>query len=353
MNYNPDKPVEPNQSVIGRDYSSNDDNNDDCEHDVDPRRGRQRQRPIVEEYYEPLTGESALSSSASSRARAAHRAATEAAAEASFSSTEERLRRLRLQQDRRASDTNDDASSSSSSDASDSDHDDDDDVTKRVSFESVEIIELPFALGDNPSVSHGPPLTTEWEAQHRTTLDLDFFETYRPSRRTGRNLVVSYEDREKLLLEHGFSKQQIAAASTEAAKTKSLRRSSPPSSSPQKKKGGKGGKKKPSSSLSPPRFKLSSRSYSPPPPPPPPPASSPGTIDRWEANSFIPRLRDGKQGDGTHVYKDVLITPQRNSPSDDPSAQTRKSRTLSPARNIRTKKIKPDLLRIGKSLTMD
>ena len=322
MNYNPNVPIEANEHVGGAD-------------DED-------QRPVIAVNRQPLTIPGGSSNFTEERDRTRLSAVTSTAAHhVGF-----------------ARDTAEDASFSSSST---SDDDSDQEGRKRVSFESVEIIELPFALGDNPSVSRGPPLTTEWEAQHRTTLDLDFFETCRPSRRSGKNLVVSHEDREKLLLEHGFSKQQISEASNEAARARSQRRNQPQE------------RRKKASSLSPPRYSSSTKSLSKSfsqRPPSPPVLLSPVSVtasrgaDRWEANSFIPKLRgDGKKGNAVYK-KDVLISPQRNSPTktatttSDTIVQqrqhgTNKSRTLSPVRNVNTKKINPDLLRIGKSLTMD
>ena len=70
--------------------------------------------------------------------------------------------------------------------------------SKRVKFSQIEIIELPYALGDNPSVSCGVPITASWEAQKRTTLNLDFFETYRPVRRNKRQLALSRDARKQL-----------------------------------------------------------------------------------------------------------------------------------------------------------
>ena len=81
---------------------------------------------------------------------------------------------------------------------------------KTVRFSTIEIIEFPytFLLGETTKCidqhqgaavsSHrrgGHPkliLTTEWCCQKRTTLNLDFFEQYRPKRRTSlRNLMLS------------------------------------------------------------------------------------------------------------------------------------------------------------------
>ena len=86
-----------------------------------------------------------------------------------------------------------------------------------VKFHSIEVIELAVALGDNPSVSCGAPLTTEWCARRRTTFDVDFFEEYRPPRRTLRELILSESEREEILIRQGYTRKQIKAACEEVA----------------------------------------------------------------------------------------------------------------------------------------
>jgi hypothetical protein len=97
---------------------------------------------------------------------------------------------------------------------------------KQVSFGSIEIIELPMSLGDNPSVSKGAPVTVEWVAQKRTTFSIDFFEKYRPNRRPPRDLVLSTEAREGILLDHGFCLEEILSASWEVEVAKMRQRES-------------------------------------------------------------------------------------------------------------------------------
>jgi hypothetical protein len=98
-------------------------------------------------------------------------------------------------------------------------------IRRAVTFDAVEIIELPFTLGDNPSVSHGAPLSTEWNAQQRTILNLEAYELHRcHSRRSAVDLVVSQVAREALLLRHGFSQGEIADAAFEAARLKNIRK---------------------------------------------------------------------------------------------------------------------------------
>ena len=99
-------------------------------------------------------------------------------------------------------------------------------MRKQVSFRSIEIIELAIALGDNPCVSAGAPLTTEWEAQSRSSFEIDFFETNRPRRRSARELIISSRARECLLLKHGYAMEDIFIASMNASKVKRERRES-------------------------------------------------------------------------------------------------------------------------------
>jgi hypothetical protein len=67
----------------------------------------------------------------------------------------------------------------------------------RVTFSKIEIIELPYSLGDNPCCM-GPPIAPSWIAQKRTTLDLEFFERYRPERRSKNALLLSRQARKSL-----------------------------------------------------------------------------------------------------------------------------------------------------------
>ena len=56
----------------------------------------------------------------------------------------------------------------------------------------------------------GPKLTIEWDCQKRTVFNVDFFETYRPKRRTSpQSLLLSKSNRIKLLLQQGFRMDEI------------------------------------------------------------------------------------------------------------------------------------------------
>jgi hypothetical protein len=67
---------------------------------------------------------------------------------------------------------------------------------RRVSFNEVEIIELPMTVGDGPSI--GVPLTVDWEPQERSKFSIDFFEQFRPMRRVRNQLRILPASREQL-----------------------------------------------------------------------------------------------------------------------------------------------------------
>ena len=83
--------------------------------------------------------------------------------------------------------------------------------SKQVCFSTIEIIEFPIILGDNPSVTAGPPLTISWEPQYRIELDLEVFERCRePCRRSDHDLIVDPYTREDVLIRAGFGTNQLA-----------------------------------------------------------------------------------------------------------------------------------------------
>jgi hypothetical protein len=90
-----------------------------------------------------------------------------------------------------------------------------------VRFHTVEIIELPLCVGDNPAVSAGVPISLDWDAQRRTTLSLDWFEAIRPPFTSTRRL--SSRRRKSILLKNGCSPHEIKLATLEAEITKQQR----------------------------------------------------------------------------------------------------------------------------------
>lgn len=88
---------------------------------------------------------------------------------------------------------------------------------RRLSFDTIEIIELPIILGDNPSVQDGPPLAVSWMPQFRVTVELETFEAIRPPRKKPCRLCKTL--RKKLLQKHGFPQKEIEQAILEARQT--------------------------------------------------------------------------------------------------------------------------------------
>ncbi len=78
-----------------------------------------------------------------------------------------------------------------------------------VTFDSITIRDYPMTVGDNPSVSSGPPLTIEWDHMSEITLSLDSYEESKPAPRNGREMIVPRLAREQIFRDAGFSYNQL------------------------------------------------------------------------------------------------------------------------------------------------
>jgi hypothetical protein len=67
---------------------------------------------------------------------------------------------------------------------------------KSVSFSKIEIIELPYTVGDSPTL--GAPVTLGWEPIDRSVFNINFFESFRPPRRKKPALRLSAAKRKHL-----------------------------------------------------------------------------------------------------------------------------------------------------------
>lgn len=96
---------------------------------------------------------------------------------------------------------------------------------KSVSFSDVTILEFPIILGENPAVSGGAPIELGWELMEYYTRDLQLYEYMRSAlRKRGRkNLIIPVSDRAQLLMESGYSIEEIAAAVLRAEETQKQR----------------------------------------------------------------------------------------------------------------------------------
>jgi hypothetical protein len=81
---------------------------------------------------------------------------------------------------------------------------------KAVRFSSIVIRDYPITIGDNPSVSRGPPLCIEWEHQFEITLTVDAYEDGRSIRRSQSEMLMPLTARQDLVARAGFSRSEIA-----------------------------------------------------------------------------------------------------------------------------------------------
>lgn len=97
-------------------------------------------------------------------------------------------------------------------------------MTKHVSFGTLTIREHPFELGDNPCCSCGAPLTIGWKPIRSEVRNLDLYEYTRNDRRYGkRQLILPVRKRAQILLNAGYSIDEIANATMEVDTVKKMR----------------------------------------------------------------------------------------------------------------------------------
>jgi hypothetical protein len=108
-------------------------------------------------------------------------------------------------------------SSSSSSNHSD-------ESQTRVTFTTVAFHTHAIVLGDNPSVSVGPPLAMGGETLYSETVNLDEYEKSRPPRREKCDMLLPRDTRLSWLREEGYARSEIKAAEDEIKVIKKHRR---------------------------------------------------------------------------------------------------------------------------------
>ena len=88
-----------------------------------------------------------------------------------------------------------------------------------VGFKEIQIREYDQTLGDNPSVSYGPPISLDWEYTEKTPVDLDDFESHRGERRSLREMQMNYYHRKNTLMwKIGHSDEELKKATKEVNK---------------------------------------------------------------------------------------------------------------------------------------
>mmetsp|Transcript_4186 Transcript_4186/g.4596 ORF Transcript_4186/g.4596 Transcript_4186/m.4596 type:complete len:156 (+) Transcript_4186:149-616(+) len=94
----------------------------------------------------------------------------------------------------------------------------------RVGFANAIIREYEVTLGDNPSVSKGPPLSLGWSYNEMLPIPVDKYEEMRGTRRETYQMAVPADARFDILVsEWGHSMKEVEQTSQQCQKTKRRR----------------------------------------------------------------------------------------------------------------------------------
>lgn len=69
---------------------------------------------------------------------------------------------------------------------------------RNVSFGEIEFHEFLPAIGDNPAVSCGVPISLSETLENTSVIDIEFYERIRSPRRSGRSLILTRNVREEM-----------------------------------------------------------------------------------------------------------------------------------------------------------
>jgi hypothetical protein len=95
-------------------------------------------------------------------------------------------------------------------------------LTKRVSFDTIEILQFPIEVGDNPC-AEGVPISIGWEAHETDVFDLDLYEQHKPEPRGRDDIHIPAQIRQALLAAEGTTAKEMLEAVTEAQKIQKSR----------------------------------------------------------------------------------------------------------------------------------
>lgn len=96
-------------------------------------------------------------------------------------------------------------------------------TARSVSFNSLTVREYDLTLGDHPSSASGPPVQLNWQHKAENTMPLDDYEQMRQPRRKRRQLKMSFQEREQLLQESGFTMDELKNAWMNSLKVRQQR----------------------------------------------------------------------------------------------------------------------------------
>lgn len=107
-------------------------------------------------------------------------------------------------------------------------------LEKSVTFGDIEIRDYPIILGDNPACT-GCPISIDWKSTSQQTRNMELYEYTRAQqgRKTGKGkkLVIPVQARSQMLLDAGYTQEQIIERALEVAEIKRLREESAKDSS--------------------------------------------------------------------------------------------------------------------------
>jgi hypothetical protein len=102
----------------------------------------------------------------------------------------------------------------------------DDSERRSVKFSTIEVRSHPMIMGDNPSVSSGPPVTIDWEHQDVEQFDVSDYEKSKPIKRSKREIIIPAHLRESSLRDQGYARSEIAQVGKEVNRIKKCRNAS-------------------------------------------------------------------------------------------------------------------------------
>jgi hypothetical protein len=94
---------------------------------------------------------------------------------------------------------------------------------KSVRWSTIDFYSHEMLLGDNPSVSSGPPLTISWKAHEHHPITVEEYEKFKPVRRRKSEMLSPRQMREDLLMGAGYNRSDLKEATTEAAAIRQMR----------------------------------------------------------------------------------------------------------------------------------